>query len=84
MFSEFKFVADILKRTEAFGANEEVEQPKHMWSCLDIVVLCGLLKECNYRECSSEDLVFVLKSNIYKAFIFLAAREREEGLFLMS
>lgn len=51
MFSEF---ADIPARTEAFGANEEVEQLKQMWSCLDIVVSCGLLKECNSGECSSK------------------------------
>lgn len=91
MFSELGFVADILARTEAFEAFEEVEQLKQMWSCLDIVVSCGLLKECNCTECSSE--VFHATNNRagicpkikhVKSIYFFTARERDEGLLLMS
>lgn len=91
VFSGFGFVADILARTEAFGAYEEVEQFKQMWSCLDIVVSCGLPKECNCRECSSEVFHATNKGSgicpkikHVKSISFFTARERDEGLLLMS
>lgn len=91
VFSEFGFVADILARTEAFGVYEEVEQFKQMWSCLDIVVSCGLPKECNCRECSSEVFHATNKGSgicpkikHVKSISFFTARERDEVLLLMS